>query len=274
MSWRTRDKLGLTLTVTLAAVFTGCATSPLGRTQLQLFSEEDMRAMGEAAFTEIRREKSEIESLQLDAYVQCVARAVTDIVDDRHTEWEIVVFDDADANAFALPGGKIGIYAGLLDVAETQDQLASVIGHEIGHVIAGHANERLSASALTDVGLQVAAVISGSASPQRDLALAALGLQVGVLLPFSRTQEEEADLIGLELMAQAGFHPEASIELWRNMARRGERAPPELLSTHPSSEGRIQALKAQMPAVRVLYERAVADGRRPDCDSTRPGDGT
>lgn len=251
----------------LVAVLGACATSPLGRSQVKLYSEADMARMGEAAFAQMRKQTPEESTAQTNTYVSCVARAITSTLRGDATAWEVVVFKDDQVNAFALPGGKIGIYTGLLKVAETPDQLAAVIGHEIAHVRAEHANERMSTSALTNVGLQVAGAIAGSPSPQRDRALAALGLgvQVGVLLPFGRTQEEEADLIGLDVMADAGFDPRESVELWRNMARESGPKPPEFLSTHPSSDTRIAGLQARMPSAIERYERARAAGRRPDC---------
>lgn len=267
MSWTLRCPQGLGLLALTFILLTACATSPLGRTQLRLFSEQEMRTMGEAAFMEMRQGVPATEIAQTSEYVECVTFAIIETLRQDTVNWEVVVFDDPQVNAFALPGGKIGVYSGLLKVANTQDQLAAVIAHEIGHVQAAHSNERLSTSALTQVGMQVATVISGSPSPQRDRAMAALGLgvQVGVLLPFSRTQEQEADLIGLDLMARAGFDPRESVTLWQNMARQSKSAPPELLSTHPSSNSRIQALQARMPAALSLYNEAVASGRRPDC---------
>ncbi len=265
--------LGKPLLICLGLLLSACATSPLGRSQLQLFSEQEMQAMGGAAFAEMRHDAPVTDSVPLDDYVHCVAAAITKTLPQGGTAWEVVVFDDDQANAFALPGGKIGVYAGLLEVADNQDQLAAVIGHEIGHVQAHHANERVSTSALTQVGMQVISTISGSASPQRDRAMAALGLgvQVGVLLPFSRTQETEADLIGLDLMARAGFNPEASVTLWQNMARQSSGAPPELLSTHPASQTRIANLQAHMPQALVAYHEAREQGRVPACDDLHRG---
>lgn len=244
-----------------------CATSPLGRSQLRFYSDRDMKAMGEAAFNQMRTQVATTNSVQESAYVDCVARAITQTLGTGEMDWEIVVFNDPQVNAFALPGGKIGVYSGLLEVAENQSQLAAVIGHEIAHVQADHANERVSTSTLAQVGMQVVSTISGSPGPQRDRALAALGLgvQVGVLLPFSRTQEQEADLIGLDLMARAGFDPRESVTLWQNMARSAGKAPPEFLSTHPSSSTRIQDLRGRMPVALSLYNEAVANNRRPNC---------
>ena len=266
-----RPPLGAIVALALLAVLHGCATSPLGRSQLRLYSESDMDSMGAAAFTEMRRETPASRSTELNRYVDCVANAVTGAMERRDISWEVVVFDDDQANAFALPGGKIGVYRGLLDVAENASQLATVIGHEVGHVIAQHANERVSTSALADVGMQVASTISGAPSVQKNRALAALGLgvQVGVLLPFGRTQEAEADLIGLDLMASAGFDPRESVTLWQNMSRNGG-GPPEFLSTHPASDTRIKGLQGRMASAMELYSQARAAGRRPDCDRLRP----
>lgn len=223
--------------------------------------------MGEAAFSQMQKDVPATESARVNQYVDCVAGALIKTVSGNPVAWDVVVFDDPQVNAFALPGGRIGVYSGLLKVAETQDQLAAIIGHEIGHVQAAHANERMSTSAVSQIGMQVVASISGVQSQQRDLALAALGLgvQVGVLLPFSRTQEQEADLIGLDLMARSGFDPRESVTLWQNMERQSQQGPPEFLSTHPSSSSRIQSLQARMPAAISTYNSAVGRGRRPNC---------
>jgi predicted Zn-dependent protease len=178
--------------------------------------------------------------------------------------WEVQVFADDDANAFALPGGKIGVYTGLLKVARTQDQLAAVIGHEVAHVLSRHANERVSTAYTAEAAL-TAVGTSGIVSPQL-MGLMGLGAQVGVLLPFSRTQESEADILGLDLMARAGFDPRQSIALWQNMnASRKGGAPPEFMSTHPSDATRMSKLNARMPHAMSLYQAAQAGGRRPRC---------
>ncbi len=176
------------------------------------------------------------------------------------------MFDDEQVNAFALPGGKIGVYTGLLNVAQNQHQLATVIGHEVAHVIADHGNERMSQSTLINMGSQaVGQVLAANEVPQTGAIMAAIGLgaQVGVQLPFSRTHESEADLLGLELMAKSGFDPRQSVNLWQNMAAASEGPrPPELLSTHPSPDSRIQSLQANMRPAMAAYEKA---NYRPDC---------
>ena len=257
--------------VVLAAALgvAGCATSPAGRDQLIMFSPSVMRDMGAAAFNEIKDE-TPAAGAYLNRYVECVAGAVVEVLPDGQSQgWEVEVFDEDEPNAFALPGKKIGVYKGLLDVMERQDQLAAVIGHEIGHVLARHGNERMSSQFVAGVGLAMAeAMIRRPESNEGRLTMAVLGLgvQVGILLPYSRSHESEADRIGLELMAQAGFDPAASVELWKNMSRAGGARPPEFLSTHPASATRIRALQTQVPEATKVYREARAAGRTPACD--------
>ena len=252
----------------MAGVLAACATSPTGRSQLQFFPEAQMRSMGVEAYGEMKENEPVIEQGPVVDYVACVADAIVPQVPAAYAEdgWEVTVFDSEQVNAFALPGGKIGVYTGLLAVAENQDQLAAVIGHEIAHVMAEHANERMSTQFATTLGLGALQVAAGD-DPQRQELLAVLGVgaQVGIILPFSRLHETEADEIGLGLMARSGFNPEASIALWHNMAAAGGDAPPLFLSTHPSRDQRIDDLRAAMPRALYLYEQAREAGRRPDC---------
>ncbi|MGD8875104.1 MAG: M48 family metallopeptidase, partial [Gammaproteobacteria bacterium] len=181
--------------------------------------------------------------------------------------WEVVVFNDSDANAFALPGGKIGVYTGLLKVAENQDQLATVIGHEVAHVLARHSNERVSQKFAVEQGLSLISAIANpqSGTGQTLMGLLGVGAQYGVLMPYSRIQESEADILGLDLMARAGFDPRESTRLWINMGRAGGGQPPEFLSTHPSHSTRISDLNAHMPVALQLQSRARQQGKRPVC---------
>ncbi len=248
-------------------VLGACATSPLGRSQLQLFSDTDLSQMGLAAYDDIQKKQSRDADPRANAYVRCVANAITAALPDGAQAWEVTLFRDASANAFALPGGKIGVNSGLLKVATGPDQLATVIGHEVAHVLARHSGERLSNQTLVDTGLQAAQAISGAMTPakQQLMGLLGVGAQVGVLLPFSRTQESEADLLGLDLMARAGFDPQHSVTLWQNMERANSGGPPVFLSTHPSSGGRIEALQNRLPHAQELYSQARAQGRKPNC---------
>ncbi|MCM2279165.1 MAG: M48 family metallopeptidase [Oligoflexia bacterium] len=259
------------------AIITGllvaCTTSPLGRKQLLLVPDSTMNAMGAQAFQELKSTTPAETSDSLNAYVQCVAKPVTEAAKAQLGEmkWEIVVFRDQTANAFALPGGKIGVHSGLLNVAITDAQLAAVLGHEVGHVIAKHGAERVSESLAAQGGLAIVdAFILGKSVGQekKGLIMGALGLgaQFGILHPHSRGQESEADLIGLDLMSRAGFDPSQSVDLWRNMARQaGGKAPPEFLSTHPANQSRIDNLQAHLPESLPKYQAAQAEGRRPNC---------
>ncbi|GAA5213779.1 M48 family metallopeptidase [Corallincola platygyrae] len=252
------------------AVISACASSPTGRDQLLLFSDQEMASMGAQSFEQIKQQEKISGDSVLNRYVQCVARHITAQVPKQYHQsgWEVVVFDSKQANAFALPGGKIGVYTGLLDIAENQHQLASVIGHEVGHVMADHSNERLTHSQLTGLTVAAAGVaLSAADAENKALWMAALGLgvQVGVMLPYSRTQESESDVIGLDLMAKAGFDPQGSVDLWRNMAKASNGAPPEFFSTHPSHSTRIADLQANMSRAQGIAEQARKKGLKPDC---------
>lgn len=247
----------------------GCATSPLGRNQLILFPDAEMTQMGVAAFQDIKKDTPVSDDPRMNAYVTCVARHIVRALPNGNPDdWEVRVFKQDAANAFALPGKKIGVYTGLLDVAENQDQLATVLGHEVAHVLSNHSNERVSTQFVTQSGLQLAQIAVGAdtAVKQQLFGLLGLGAQVGVILPFSRAQEAEADLVGLELMAKAGFDPRESVKLWQNMQASGGQKPPEFLSTHPSGETRIRELNARMGKYMPISLQARSAGRVPDCD--------
>ena len=246
----------------------GCATSPMGRKQLILLPDSQMNALGSQSFADLKEAQAISRDPRINAYVQCVSRPLLEVSGSSIApeRWEIVVFKDDSANAFALPGGKIGVHTGLLKVAETPGQLAAVIGHEIGHVTARHGNERVSEGLVAQGGLAVLGEVMKTKTGRQELyALLGMGVQVGVLLPHSRTQESEADRIGLEIMAKAGFDPAESIELWKNMSRNGGRQPPEFLSTHPSHGSRISELTDSQARVRPLFTNARAAGRNPTC---------
>lgn len=249
------------------AVLAACATSPLGRTQLRFFPDEQLDQMGIAAYAQAKQETPPSSDTVANSYVSCVARAVTAEVEGGPKAWEVTVFNKDEVNAFALPGGKIGVYTGLLKVAKNQDQLATVVAHEVAHVLAKHGNERVSTAYATQTGLQLVEVVAGGASQDKQnlMALLGLGAQVGVILPFSRTQETEADLLGVDLMAKAGFDPRASVELWKNMMAASGSGAPTFLSTHPASTKRIEDLQNRMPRAMSLYQQARARGKVPRC---------
>lgn len=235
-----------------------CATSPTGRSQVLLFPDSELSAMGQQAFAGMKSDIKVSQTPVENRLVQCIARKLLEHVDASvyEGEWEVVVFDDDQVNAFALPGGKIGVYTGLLTVAKNEHQVAAVVGHEIGHVIAKHGNERMSNDALIGIGQQAAGqILVANEVAQTPAIMQALGvgLQFGAL-KYSRVHESEADEIGLTLMAKAGFKPSESVELWKNMAAQsGASSQPEFMSTHPAPSTRIENLTKQLPSAQVLY---------------------
>lgn len=273
MSTERRLSRILAVSAASAALAIGCATSLTGQNQLLLFPETQMAQMGVAAFTDMQSKTPRSSNSAKVTYVRCVANAITQVVPPEQlravsvSSWEVELFEEKTANAFALPGGKIGVHTGLLEVATTPGQLAAVLGHEVGHVLDRHGNARVSQQTLAQTGMQLGAILLGADTPQKQGLMAALGLgvQYGVLLPYGRGQESAADMIGLDLMARAGFDPNESVTLWQNMARAGGAAPPEFLSTHPSSTTRISQLQAEIPKLLPVYHQAQAAGRRPNC---------
>lgn len=258
------------ITVVILVILAGCATnqSPTGRSQTLLFSAQQMDQMGAESFEQMKQQQALSKDKQRIAYVRCVASRITAVLPVGQPKWEVVLFESEQINAFALPGGHIGVYTGLLKVATNQDQLATVIGHEVAHVLANHSNEQVSRAQMTGVGMQLAnAALDVSGVSNRDLYMAALGLgaQVGFVLHYGREQESEADIMGVELMARAGFDPSQSIKLWQNMAKVGGSQGPELLSTHPSHGRRIADLQQMQPKVMPLYQASQAEVKN-SCD--------
>lgn len=257
---------GVILATTIVA---GCSKSSTGRNQIMLFSETELNKMGSQSFEELKSKEKISQNTQLNNYVQCVAKSVTKHVDKsvHDGNWEVVVFESDQVNAFALPGGKIGVYRGILNVATDADQLAAIIGHEIGHVIEHHSNERLSSGQIAQAGLTAASVFLETQNIEnKNLWMAGLGLgvQYGVIMPYGRSHESEADIVGQDLMARAGFQPKAAISLWVNMGKLSKGAPPEFMSTHPSNKTRIDQLSAHLPiAMKKLDSSARANCKRP-----------
>jgi len=253
------------------AVFLGCATSPTGRTQLELVPDEQMTAMGVEAFEQMKQKQEISRDPGLERLVSCVGSevlsAARDALEIPADEWEIVVFASEQVNAFALPGGRIGVYRGMVDFAENRSQLAAVVAHEVAHVVADHGNARVSEQMAIQGAMGAAAILTEQ-SPERDALLAALGLgsQVGILLPHSRSQEAEADVVGLRYMADAGFDARAAVSLWERMADRGGERPPEILSTHPNPRDRAEALRRRLEAEPRRY---AFDPPAP-CEAARP----
>lgn len=256
--------------VFLASALAACSTSPTGRNQLVLKSEAALAVEGQRQFNMIREQMPLVRDRATIDYVACVADAIVAVLppEDKTMFWELAVIDQPDINAFVLPGGKISVFSGILTVAQNQNQLAAVLGHEVAHVTARHANERASRASVTGVGVDIAAILLGGGysrptyGAQQTLGA---GVALGILNPFSRMQETEADVIGLEYMAKAGFDPRESVALWKNMAEKNETKVPEFMSTHPSGDTRIESLVSQFPTALGYFNEAKAAGKNPNC---------
>jgi predicted Zn-dependent protease len=239
-------------------------------------SDAEMEAESAKQFAEMKANMPLITDRETIDYISCVANAVVGALDPEYRDlpWEMAIFEVDSINAFAMPGGKIGVMEGILKAAQNQHQLAAVIGHEIAHVTADHSNERASRGKLSGVGIQVAAVLLGGGNQGATYtAYEALnqGAAFGIMLPFSRNQESEADVIGLKYMARAGFDPRQAVPLWQNMEEEaGGNKPAEFMSTHPSSEKRIDSLISQWGEALPLYNDALEEGRNPNCIEPQP----
>jgi predicted Zn-dependent protease len=244
-------------------VLAGCYTVPeTGRKSLMIVSPGEEMKMGAAAFADIRTKEKVSTDVAANGRVQRIGRRIAESVGDAlpGAKWEFVVFDaDETVNAFALPGGKVGVYTGLLKLAESDDEVATVIGHEIAHVTARHGAERMSQGVAA--GLIGAGVALGTEDAKyRDAIRAAYGVAAtGVTLAYSRGNESEADYIGLRYAARAGYDPRAAVTFWQKMAKAKEgKQPWKWISTHPPDAERIADLKKWMPEVVPLYEQAKA----------------
>lgn len=227
-----------------------CTKAPItGRDQLILLPEGQVSQMGIQAYQQILSEQGVSSNAALTARIREIGARVAAASDAPDINWQFNLINDETPNAFALPGGLVGVHTGIFQVVENDAQLAAVIGHELAHVIARHHNERLSQQTLMQAGLAAA----GSAVSPETVQIIAAAATLGVVLPYSRDQESEADHIGLIYMARAGYDPRAAVEVWQNFARLGG-GTPEFLATHPSPGNRIERLQALMPQAMEIYE--------------------
>ena len=264
-----RIMLGVSIALAVAACAT--TTSPTGRTQhVGAVSQAQLDQMGAQAFAEAKTKQRLSTDARQNAYVRCVVDSITrQLPQGWQANWDVALFVDESPNAFALPGGKVGVNTGIFTVAKNQDQLAAVIAHEIGHVVSRHHDERITRQMGAQTGLNIVGSLlgarygEGAASATGQLGGAAL--QTAFLLPGSRTQEREADVVGQRLMAQAGYDPRQAVNLWQNMISASSSRPPQWLSTHPDPQSRIHELGTRAGALVPVYEQARAAGRTPKC---------
>jgi predicted Zn-dependent protease len=259
----------------IAMTVAGCATttSSTGRKQfVGGVSQQQLNQLGAQAFDEQKTKKPLTQDGKQSAYVRCIVDAIVRELPSQWQQggWEEAVFVDKNPNAFALPGGKVGVYTGIFEVARNQDQLAAVVGHEIGHVIERHHDERVTRQMGAAGAVQLLGALAGSRYGQSGSDIATQGgsilAQGGFLLPGTRDQENEADVVGQRLMAQAGFDPRQAVDLWQNMqTASGGSRPPEWLSTHPDPKSRIGELRKRADGLMPAYEQSRAAGRKPKC---------
>lgn len=235
-----------------------CQSVPItGRHQLILISHEEEISLGEEAYKKTLKDSKLSQDQAAIAMMRRVGERIAAAADRPDYTWEFNLLDNKTPNAFALPGGKVAVFTGILPITLDETGLAVVLGHEVAHALAHHGAERMSTGVLTQIGaVGVAAVLGGDPQTARAVE-AAFGL--GVMLPFSRSHESEADHIGLHLMARAGYDPRQAVDFWKRMeqAAKGNK-PPEFLSTHPSDEHRVKQIESWLPEVLPMYQKQAA----------------
>jgi len=253
----------------------GCATTTnkgavgIDRSQFMMLSSKQVDSMSLASYSQTLKTANDKKTLNTDPAVLARVRHISERLiaqvpvyraDAANWKWEVNVEKNDQVNAYCMPGGKIMVFTGLIDKLQaTDDELAAVIGHEIAHALREHGRERMSLAYAQQGGLALlAAVIGSKKNAATGLALggAAMGTQLFFALPNSRTQETEADRMGLELAARAGYNPNAAISLWTKMGQNGGKKPAEFLSSHPADKTRIDDLSKLIPTVMPLYEQA------------------
>lgn len=236
-------------------------TNPAGRTARMGLSEDQEMQLGLQSYQQVLQQSDTIDA---GAEYELVKRVATRLAaatgeDGRGFDWRVSLVRDPQVNAFCLPGGKIVVFTGILPVAQTEAGLATVMGHEMAHATARHGSERVFKQKLTDTALTGVQFSLGDMSYESQRAIMGAigaGAQYGILMPFGRDHESEADAIGLTYMARAGYDPREAVAFWQRMDEHaGGQSPPEFLSTHPSHDTRVERLKALMPAAMEEYQR-------------------
>ena len=251
----------------LLATMTACATSPTGRNQLMLVSEDSaIVASREAYLAEVGKLKKEGKISTDKALTQRIQRITNRLITQAKImrpstdqwEWSVVVIDDPDTvNAWCMAGGRMAIYTGLIDkMHPTDDELAQIMGHEIAHALSNHTAEQMSIALATQLGIMTAGI--ASERPAVAMTGTAMAAALAIQLPNSRTAESEADRIGIELAAKAGFNPKAAVTVWEKMNQLNEKRPPQFLSTHPDPANRMKELAKLEAEMMPYYRQAIA----------------
>ena len=233
----------------------------MGSAQALWTSQKEVERESRLQWLTMKRSMPRPADPRVQAFVECISNSIIAVLEEPYAsmDWEIIVFDDEATNAFAMPGGKIGVYTGIFKAADTPDSFATVIGHEIAHLTQDHVMERARKGALTDWAKLIGTSATGWGQTVSD------AVDIAVGLPYDRGQESEADRVGLGYMARAGYDPRSSLYLWRNMSQLGQGAPAEFLSTHPSDDRRMADLVRSMTPALIAYNEAREAGRRPGC---------
>jgi len=253
------------------ALLEACSQVPLtGRQQLNIIPDATMLSMSFDQYGQFLKENKLSADAAQTAVVRRVGKRIQAAVEDYFSghnlsrelvgyHWEFNLVENPEVNAWCMPGGKVVVYTGILPLAGDENGLAVIMGHEIAHAVAKHGNERLSQQLLAQMGgLALTEALKQKPGQTRALWLGAFGVgaQLGVLLPYSRLQENEADRLGLIFMAMAGYDLNGAVAFWERMAQTGGGKPPEFLSTHPSSEARIRSIKAEIPEAMTYFRKA------------------
>jgi predicted Zn-dependent protease len=244
------------LAAAVVLLLAACTPVPYtGRSQLILVSEQEELGLGARAYQQVLQKEKVSTDTEAAVLVERVGRRVAAVADRPDYTWQFKLVESESANAFCLPGGKVAVYTGILPYTQNEAGLAAVIAHEVAHALARHGAERLSRARLVELGELGVAAATGVGSQTMQLVNLAYGL--GVEMPFSRSQELEADRIGLILMAKAGYDPREALSFWRRMAAKGEgKRLPQFLSTHPYDEVRVEQLEVWLPEALDYYRQA------------------
>lgn len=254
--------------MTAALLLTSCGSVPItGRKQLNLVSDQEILSSSLSQYTSYMQGAKKSGNTTQSAMVTRVGRKIAQATENylnanglseevKNFSWEFNLVQDNQLNAFCMPGGKIVVYEGLMKIISSDDELAVVLGHEVAHAVAKHSNERMSQQLLAQYGAQVVSgALSNKSAAVRSLAnnVYGIGAQYGMMLPFSRKHESEADYMGLILMTIAGYNPDVAVGFWQKMSGGGQSSVPEFMSTHPSDQTRISDIQKNLPDIKKKY---------------------